>query len=51
MTRKVKLTKGNFVAEYKVPTPVYSAIEAKYSGTRTNEFSYVIFVGITPPPP
>ena len=45
VTRKVKLTNGNFVAEYKVPTPVYSAIEAKYSSTNTTEFSYVIFVG------
>ena len=44
VTRKVKLTHGNFIAEYKVPTPVYSAIEAKYSSTQTTEFSYVIFV-------
>jgi chitin synthase len=47
VTRKVKLTKGNFIAEYKVPTPVYSAIEARYSGTNTTEFSYVILVGGT----
>lgn len=39
VTRKVKLTKGNFIAEYPVPTPVHSAIEAKYSGTSTSEFS------------
>ena len=50
MTRKVKLTNGNFVAEYKVPTPVYSAIEGRYSGTNTTEFSYVIFVAYTLPP-
>jgi len=43
VTRKVKLTNGNFIAEYKVPTPVYSAIEARYSGTQTTEFSYVFF--------
>lgn len=47
VTRKVKLTNGNFIAEYKVPTPVYSAIEAKYSSTDKTEFSYVIVVDIT----
>lgn len=47
VTRRVKLTHGNFIAEYKVPTPVYSAIEAKYSSTATTEFSYVIIVDIT----
>lgn len=41
VTRRVKLTHGNFITEYKVPTPVYSAIEAKYSSTNTTEFSYV----------
>ena len=40
VTRKVKLTKGNFITEYQVPTPVYSAIEAKWTaGCRTTEFS------------
>jgi chitin synthase len=39
VTRKVKLTQGNFIAEYPVPTPVYSAIEAKWSATKTTEFS------------
>ena len=39
VTRKVKLTNGNFIAEYPVPTPVLSAIEAKYAQTKTTEFS------------
>jgi Chitin synthase N-terminal. len=39
VTRKVKLTNGNFITEYAVPTPVYSAIEAKWSSTKTTEFS------------
>jgi chitin synthase len=39
VTRKVKLTKGNFITEYPVPTPVHSAIEAKYAMTSTTEFS------------
>lgn len=47
VTRRVKLTNGNFIAEYKVPTPVYSAIEARYSSTATTEFSYVISVDTT----
>ena len=41
VTKKVKLTNGNFITEYPVPTPVYSAIEAKYSQTNTTEFSCV----------
>ena len=39
VTRKVKLTNGNFITEYPVPTPVHSAIEAKYAATNTTEFS------------
>lgn len=42
VTRRVKLTQGNFITEYQVPGPVYSAIESKWTGgTRTTEFSYV----------
>lgn len=41
VTRKVKLTKGNFITEYPVPTPVHNAIEKKYSQTRTTEFTSV----------
>ncbi len=39
VTRKVKLTNGNFISEYPVPTPVFSAIETKYTDTNTTEFS------------
>jgi chitin synthase len=41
VTRKVKLTHGNFIAEYAVPTPVFSAIDPKWSSTKSTEFSYV----------
>jgi chitin synthase len=38
--KTVKLTNGNFITEYPVPTPVYSAVEAKWnSGVQTTEFS------------
>jgi chitin synthase len=41
VTRKVQLTKGNFITEYPVPTPVFSAVEAKWATTKTSEFTYV----------
>ena len=41
MTKKVKLTKGNFITEYAVPSPVFSAIEAKWQNSKSTEFSYV----------
>lgn len=41
ITRKVKLTQGHFIADYAVPTAVRGAIEAKYTSSRTTEFSYV----------
>lgn len=47
VTRKVKLTHGNFIAEYPVPTPVYSAIEAQWSGTNTTEFSHMRYTAAT----
>ncbi|KAG5639022.1 hypothetical protein H0H81_007930 [Sphagnurus paluster] len=47
ITRKVKLTNGNFIAEYPVPTPVYSAIEAKWSSTNTTEFSHMRYTAAT----
>lgn len=37
--RKVKLTKGHFIAEYQVPTAVKNAIEPVYAANRTTEFS------------
>ena len=43
VARKVMLTQGNFIAEYPVPTPVHSAIEPKWSGTETTEFSLAPF--------
>lgn len=41
--RKVKLTDGHFIAEYRVPTAVSSALEQRYSSSAANttEFSYV----------
>ncbi|KAG6888816.1 hypothetical protein C0992_007430 [Termitomyces sp. T32_za158] len=47
VTRKVKLTNGNFIAEYPVPTPVFSAIEAKWSSTKTTEFSHMRYTAAT----
>ncbi|OSX60115.1 glycosyltransferase family 2 protein [Postia placenta MAD-698-R-SB12] len=47
VTRKVKLTKGNFIAEYPVPTPVYSAIEPKWLGSKTTEFSHMRYTAAT----
>ncbi|KAH7916086.1 glycosyltransferase family 2 protein [Hygrophoropsis aurantiaca] len=47
VTRKVKLTKGNFITEYPVPTPVHSAIEAKYATTNTTEFSHMRYSAAT----
>ena len=41
VTRKVKLTKGNFIAEYAVPTAVHNALESKYAATKSTEFSSV----------
>ena len=38
--KAVKLTNGNFITEYPVPIPVYSAVEDKWrNGVRTTEFS------------
>ena len=39
VTRKVKLTRGNFITEYPVPTAVHNAIEPKWKNTNTTEFS------------
>jgi len=47
VTRKVKLTNGHFITEYPVPTPVYSAIEAEYSNTKTTEFSHMRYSAVT----
>jgi len=50
VTKKVKLVNGNFVTEYPVPTPVYSAVEAKYSQTTTTEFSHMRYTAATVDP-
>ncbi|KAF8974317.1 glycosyltransferase family 2 protein [Flammula alnicola] len=47
VTRKVKLTNGNFIAEYPVPTAVFSATESKYSSTNTTEFSHMRYTAAT----
>ncbi|KAK2466180.1 hypothetical protein APHAL10511_001822 [Amanita phalloides] len=47
VTRKVKLTQGNFIAEYAVPTPILSAIESKYTSTKTTEFSHMRYTAAT----
>jgi hypothetical protein len=48
VTRKVKLTHGNFIAEYPVPTPILSAVENKWKNVNTTEFSYVSFFPLPP---
>ncbi|KAJ6574660.1 glycosyltransferase family 2 protein [Mycena capillaripes] len=47
VTRKVKLTQGNFIAEYPVPTAVHNAIEAKYAATKSTEFSHMRYTAAT----
>ncbi|TFK24585.1 chitin synthase [Coprinopsis marcescibilis] len=46
-TRKVKLTAGHFVAEYRVPTAVHNAMEKKYTATRSTEFSHMRYTAAT----
>ncbi|KAJ7937082.1 glycosyltransferase family 2 protein [Mycena leptocephala] len=50
VTRKVKLTNGNFITEYPVPTAVYSAIEPNYRQTSTSEFSHMRYTAATVDP-
>ncbi|KAG6815723.1 Chitin synthase, class 1, partial [Tephrocybe sp. NHM501043] len=47
IVRKVKLTKGNFIAEYPVPTAVKNAIEPVYAATNTTEFSHMRYTAAT----
>lgn len=47
VTRKVKLTRGNFITEYPVPTAVHSAIEAKWKNVNTTEFSHMRYTSAT----
>lgn len=50
VTRKVKLTKGNFITEYPVPSPVFSAIEAKWQNSKSTEFSHMRYTAATVDP-
>ncbi|KAJ7638777.1 glycosyltransferase family 2 protein [Roridomyces roridus] len=50
VTRRVKLTNGNFIAEYAVPTAIHSAIEANYRQTNTTEFSHMRYTAATVDP-
>lgn len=46
--KTVRLTNGNFITEYPVPTPVYSAVEDKWkSGVKTTEFSHMRYSAAT----
>ncbi|KAF8067008.1 putative chitin synthase [Lyophyllum atratum] len=47
IVRKVKLTKGNFIAEYPVPTAVKNAIEPVYAANHTTEFSHMRYTAAT----
>ncbi|GLB41331.1 putative chitin synthase [Lyophyllum shimeji] len=47
IVRKVKLTKGNFIAEYPVPTAVKNAVEPMYAGSHTTEFSHMRYTAAT----
>ncbi|KAK7061690.1 chitin synthase [Favolaschia claudopus] len=50
VTRKVKLTNGNWITEYPVPTAVYSAIEGNFRQTNTTEFSHMRYTAATVDP-
>ncbi|KAG6853182.1 hypothetical protein C0991_006292 [Blastosporella zonata] len=47
IVRKIKLTKGNFIAEYPVPTAVKNAIEPVYAANTTTEFSHMRYTAAT----
>nr|XP_018261520.1 chitin synthase [Kwoniella dejecticola CBS 10117]OBR83678.1 chitin synthase [Kwoniella dejecticola CBS 10117] len=47
-TKKIKLTKGNFIADYAVPRPVSSSVEEKWiTGNKSNEFSHMRYTAAT----
>ncbi|KAF8529171.1 glycosyltransferase family 2 protein [Hysterangium stoloniferum] len=50
VTRKVKLTGGNFIAEYPVPTAVRNAVEPKWAATNTTEFTHMRYSAATVDP-
>ncbi|KAI0268233.1 chitin synthase [Gloeopeniophorella convolvens] len=46
--KTVQLINGNFITEYLVPTPVFSAVEAKWKdGVKTTEFSHMRYTAAT----
>ncbi|PWN18715.1 hypothetical protein BCV69DRAFT_284698 [Microstroma glucosiphilum] len=48
LTRKVKLTRGNWIVEHRVPTAVKNATEAKWSqGSNTTEFTHMRYTAAT----
>lgn len=48
LTRKVKLTRGNWVVDYRVPTAIKNSVEPKWAqGSRTNEFTHMRYTAAT----
>ncbi|KAL9931712.1 hypothetical protein V8E36_009498 [Tilletia maclaganii] len=47
-TRKVKLTRGNWIVDHRVPTAVKNSVEPKWSqGANTNEFTHMRYTAAT----
>ncbi|KDQ17353.1 glycosyltransferase family 2 protein [Botryobasidium botryosum FD-172 SS1] len=47
VTKKVKLTRGNWIVEIPAPTPVVNAVEPTYLNTTTNEFTHMRYTAAT----
>jgi chitin synthase len=48
LTRKVKLTRGNWVVEHRVPTAVRNSVEPKWAqGAMSNEFTHMRYTAAT----
>ncbi|KAF8326625.1 glycosyltransferase family 2 protein [Cantharellus anzutake] len=47
VTKRVKLTSGNFITEHDVPTPVKRAVQAKWANTTTTEFTHMRYTAAT----
>lgn len=47
VTRKVRLVKGHFITENPVPRPVYEAVQAKWKGTKSTEFTHMRYTAAT----
>lgn len=50
VTRKVKLTQGNFINEYPVPSAIVNAVEPKWAATNTTEFTHMRYSAVTVDP-